>query len=93
MGYRFSLCLSPVDTQGAVWKTGDEIEFGETDIYEHKIHFNPKQSAVQMHSTRLHEYIHAILQVSGVNELLDEKSEEAVVKAIEHGLAPLIKFK
>lgn len=39
--------------------------------------------------TLLHEIIHAILFFSGHNELLGEK-EEAIVRALEHGLSDVI---
>jgi Zn-dependent peptidase ImmA (M78 family) len=93
LGYDFALAISNVDTAGVPWKTGDDKEYGDTDIFDHKIHLNADQSPKQMHMTRLHEYVHAILQVSGINSLLDEKTEEAIAQAIEHGLAPLIRFK
>lgn len=34
----------------------------------------------------LHECLHAALFVSGLNELLDHKTEEAIVRAMEHML-------
>lgn len=93
LGYPFSLTVSPTDTAGEPWKKGDDKEFGETDIHNHKIALNPDQSADQLQSTRLHECIHAILQISGLNNMMDDKLEEAIVQAIEHGLAPLVRFK
>lgn len=37
----------------------------------------------------LHECLHAALFVAGLNELLDVKTEEAIVRAIEHTLVSM----
>jgi hypothetical protein len=93
LGHRFALTVSPTDTAGEPWKKGSDKEFGETAIYEYKIALNDSQTPEQLNSTRLHEYLHAILHVSGLNNMVDDKLEEAIVQAIEHGLAPLVRFK
>jgi len=42
--------------------------------------------------TLLHEMIHAVLAITGVNEVLGSDKEEAVCRAIEN-LAPLLELK
>lgn len=41
-------------------------------------------------NTLNHELIHMMLWVSGISEMLGEKSEEAIVKAIELGFASVL---
>lgn len=43
-----------------------------------------------MASTLVHEILHVILRVSGLNELMSEQMEEAMVRALEHGLEDLV---
>lgn len=43
-------------------------------------------------STLLHECIHAILFITGQNETLEHEQEEAIVRAIEHGMVGLVKL-
>jgi Zn-dependent peptidase ImmA (M78 family) len=40
----------------------------------------------------LHEYLHAILHVSGHTARFKTSEEEALVSALTHGLAPLIEL-
>lgn len=44
-------------------------------------------------STTLHEVIHAILYESGHSVKLDEKDEEAMVLALEHGLSHIYELR
>lgn len=41
-------------------------------------------------STLLHEILHAIMFITGQNEILEFEQEEAIVRAIENGLFPLV---
>lgn len=41
--------------------------------------------------TLCHEYLHALLHVTGQTEFLDEKREESLVVALEHGIEGLFK--
>lgn len=41
-------------------------------------------------STLAHELTHAVLHISGVANLLTEKTEEAIVRSIEHFLLPAL---
>lgn len=52
-------------------------------------------SEAEMEATLFHEIIHAVLFISGLSFVIDpdqEGAEEAVVRALEHGLMPLIKL-
>ena len=40
-----------------------------------------------------HELVHAVLHFSGAIETLSEEQEEAIVRAMEHGLFPLYQRK
>jgi len=44
-------------------------------------------------ATLFHELVHAVLSITGHTETLGEKAEEAIVRALEHGLAPLVRFR
>ncbi len=69
----------------------DEIE--EHGLYIHdlkRIELNPNSK--EPVETLLHECIHAALAVSGLGEVLGDKIEEAVCRAVET-VAPNIYFK
>jgi hypothetical protein len=51
------------------------------------IAINPK-SKYPLQQLVLHESLHAILYLAGLTNVLHDDLEEAVVTAIEHGLAP-----
>lgn len=92
-GHEFKLVFTDSDADGEPWPTVySERVFAETDGHDKIIRFNPAVPDDQLHATRIHEYVHATLHASGLSELLDEKLEEAIAVAIEHGFGPLIKF-
>ena len=69
---------------------GEDV-YGQTDTKEFNIGIDKKSNKdpKTFEATLMHETIHGILGVSGLNELLDEKLEEAIVVAIENGLKHL----
>jgi len=71
--------------------TPDEDVHGETHGFQKKILIRDSLTGDDLVSTLLHEYMHAILHVSGWTYALDEKHEEGVVSALESGLYPIIK--
>ena len=71
--------------------TMSEDEYGETCIEKRLIKMNPKHKDTYLDSY-WHEVFHAILGVSGQAYLLEEKHEEAIVRAFEHALAPYLKL-
>lgn len=42
-------------------------------------------------ATLIHECIHAVLFYSGLNELLTDEKEEAIVRSLEYNLLPVVK--
>jgi len=77
-------------------KTGDgDNIFGDTDKNKKLIRIDLKycKSDSMLTSTLLHEFIHAILGQTGLDNLLTDEVEEAIVVAIENGLAPLVDFR
>jgi hypothetical protein len=63
-----------------------EHEVGESHATERTIKIKANQKGEEFELTLLHEVIHSILGVSGIAELLDEKTEEAIVICLENGL-------
>ncbi len=47
-------------------------------------------TGVELHKTLLHEILHAVLELSGQNQSLRDKQEEAIVRALENGLYGLV---
>ena len=70
----------------------DKDDCGEFDdsTMTISINLNRHDNEDLLKSTLLHEIIHAILFITGQNELLDSKQEEGLVRAIEHGLADIV---
>ena len=48
------------------------------------------RTPAEVHSTLVHEILHSIIFVSGQRNLLTPAQEEALVVALEHGLAPVL---
>jgi hypothetical protein len=44
------------------------------------------------HSTLWHEVLHSALEISGTNKLINEKTEEAIVSALEAALKDYVVF-
>jgi hypothetical protein len=65
-----------------------EGDYGDYDEHEHVIRIGNRRVAV----TTVHELTHAILNVSGLSSILDDKQNEAVCAAMENGLTPLVPF-
>ncbi len=67
--------------------------FGITYQNEKKILINLDQDLKEMEKTVFHEICHMVLFLSGHKFAMEEGQEEAVVRALEHGLLPLYKRK
>ena len=63
---------------------------GECWFDKKTINIDSKQNVEQALQTLFHEYIHALLYISGINELLTEEVEESFVRCIENGVWKLI---
>ena len=68
---------------------GDQLH-GYLDPRKMTIWISPDQTKDEQFATLFHEILHVVLHLSGTNQLLDDKGEEAVVRALEHGLVPLL---
>jgi len=71
-----------------------EILCGDTDIDKYLIRISTgyHDTDSEMSRTILHETLHAILRMTGQNEMLSEKQEEAIVRALEQGLSQLYRI-
>jgi ssRNA-specific RNase YbeY (16S rRNA maturation enzyme) len=85
LGYEMKIVYAPIGQQ-------PEALDGNMTFDDRTITIDTKLVGKQLEDTLLHEIIHAILHISGLAFLLDDKSEEAVVRALEHGLSPLVKL-
>lgn len=63
---------------------------GTCDTDTKTIMLNKKDTLANKRATLFHELCHAALHVGGVSFVLTDEVEEAVVRAIEHGVYPLI---
>ena len=70
-----------------------ETNLGLSNFSEMAIYINSKQSIEEAKNTLLHECMHMILYIAGVSFMFDENLEEAIVRALEHGLVDIVKFK
>lgn len=84
MGIRYKVILS--DKMPA-------SDWGETDTEARWIKINSTKPKKTHASTFLHEIVHGILGASGLTYLLDDKLEESICVAVEHGLSSLMEFK
>lgn len=57
------------------------------------IAINPDFSCDIIKRSLVHELVHSILYFSGIHNLVDLKTEEAICDAVETGLTPLVEFK
>jgi Zn-dependent peptidase ImmA (M78 family) len=73
-------------------KAMDKDDYGETISMERVIRINIQKAEWTWRPTLVHEMVHAILGVTGHTELLDEKTEEALAIALEHGFEDYVEF-
>lgn len=82
-----------VDKVPSIPSDEDEIIHGTTEGPKYRItvalEAHPTEEALE--ATLMHEVVHAVLHMAGLSNLLDDKQEEALAVAIEHGLFPLYK--
>lgn len=65
--------------------------FGVTYFDTKRIYISLEQPRDEMERTLFHEFCHMVLFLSGHSFNMKEDDEEAVVRALEHGLYPLYK--
>lgn len=59
---------------------------GESDGDEHSIKVHEDLDGTERRDATVHEILHSILHESGLTHLLTDELEEALVRALEHGL-------
>tara|TARA_B100000963_G_scaffold67137_1_gene55201 strand:+ start:8074 stop:8379 length:306 start_codon:yes stop_codon:yes gene_type:complete len=72
----------------------DMKEFGELDSDAKKISISKKIKGEVLLDTLVHEAFHAMLDISGLGYILEDvqpELEEALVRAYDHILTPLVK--
>lgn len=69
-------------------KEGDDL--GSVVFEDRVINIRRGQDDVEFHSTLLHEIIHIVFHNSGMAYLINDEMEEALTRALENGLAPLV---
>jgi Zn-dependent peptidase ImmA (M78 family) len=67
--------------------------FGVTYHNEKRIYINLDQPRDEMERTVFHEICHMVLFLSGHKYAMEDGQEEAVIRALEHGLLPLYRRK
>lgn len=70
-----------------------EGHYGLCEGWDRVIKIDKKLKGADLELTLMHEIFHAILHVSGWSEKLGSKTEEGIVRALEHGLSPLFTFR
>jgi hypothetical protein len=64
--------------------------YGETHGRDYQISINTKQSRESQEATLFHEAVHAALSVSGLDHLVTEQIEEALVTMMESAFADVV---
>lgn len=92
--------LDSIEILGRRWsiKRTKRLVYGGTvcdgvtipDTFTIKIRSGLKDDAFA--ATLFHELCHAALFMTGQSQMLSDEQEEAIVRAIEHGLAPHLKL-
>ncbi len=62
--------------------------FGQCDKGKHVIALHPEQSSIRLRSTLLHEILHALCDVTGVD---DDKAEEHIATVIAPALLAVLR--
>lgn len=65
--------------------------FGAAYFTDRRIYISLEQSKEEMERTLFHEICHLLLFLSGHTFRLTEEDEEAIVRALEHGMLQLYK--
>ena len=63
---------------------GEEL-YGDTDGIRRRFRVAGEQGSVRIWTTFLHEYLHGVLYVNGVANVISEELQEIIVQSMEHG--------
>ena len=75
--------------QVEVKKVNNDI-FGETDGLKKLISVSSSLTGEEQWQVFLHEWVHAVLNVNGVANVIDDAVEEIIAQSMEHALMELI---
>lgn len=75
--------------QVEVKKVNSDI-FGETDGLKKLISVSSSLTGEEQWQVFLHEWVHAVLNVNGVANVIDDAVEEIIAQSMEHALMELI---
>ena len=79
-----------VDSLDEYKESGDGDVHGVTLTEEATMLINNSRPLREQQWAKLHESLHAVLSTSGLSQLLDEKTEEAIVTCLENYLVDKI---
>ena len=71
----------------------DNEVWGDCNISELEIRISLDCPEDKLWATLFHETVHACLAIGGLNETLEDRVEESIVRNLEHFLWPLVEFK
>jgi hypothetical protein len=69
---------------------GATEDYGSIDVQEGIVRFDAALKGRQHDMTVFHEWLHGLIQVSGLVSLMDDKTEEALVLMLEHHVFPML---
>lgn len=71
-----------------------DTTFGEYCCSHNEIRVNKSahHNASEVHHTVIHEIFHSVFKISGLENIVPLKTEEAIVSALENILAPILVF-
>jgi len=75
-------------------KTREDGDWGDSNTLDRTIRVSNKASPLNEERWHIlwHEFVHMILAQSGVSELLGDKTEEAIVLAMEHAWEDILRL-
>lgn len=88
-----SVCILGQDFEIRYVDDMSDSQYGEMTGWDRVIKINSRLKGEELHATTMHEICHAILFITGWSEKLGDEEEEGIVRALEHGLAGLYKFR
>ena len=69
----------------------DEETVGDTVGFYRRIRISNDVDSKKLWSILVHEWVHAVLHVNGVGNVLDEDVEEVIAQSMEHAIEELLR--
>ena len=89
----YNICIMGIPFEIQVLdKIDEDNAHGEMVGLDRIIKLRRDQTDIVMIHTFVHEYIHAVLYITGHSYTMKSKVEEAIVTALEHGMTKLCNF-